>query len=153
MLCSTSNQCFSFPWLIYQLIFNSRLLITPRNNFQILLLPTERRQRTKIVSSILFLMDRVFLLHIQYLATVISTSSSIIDFLFGSFRNSFDVVFYSILDSPTLWFWKYSECCEEFLCWGLGVCSTCLCSSILWNSSNLHVTLLLYLASIGTIST
>ena len=152
MLRISSNQCFSFPWLIYQLIFNSGLLITPRNNFQILLLPTERRQRTKIVSST-FWMNRVFLLHVQHLATIILTSSSIIDFLFRSLRYCFDVLYYSFLDPLTLWFGKYSECLEIFLCWGLGVCPTCLCASILWNSSNLHVTLLLYLDSIDTIST
>ena len=79
-----------------------------------------------------------------------TTNSSIIDSLFRSLRNCFDIFFYSFLDSITLRFPKYSECCEELLCWGLGECSTCLFTNVLCKSSNLNLIslLLLFLDSI-----
>ena len=79
-----------------------------------------------------------------------TTNSSIIDSLFRSPGNCLDVLFYSFLDSLTLRFPKYSECCVELLCWGLGECSTCLFTNVLCKSSNLNFIslLLLFLDSI-----
>ena len=87
----------------------------------------------------------------QFFVDNSTTNSSIIDSLFRSLRNCFDVLFYSFLDSLTLRFPKYSECCEELLCWGLGECSTCLFTNVLYKSSNLNfisLLLLLFLDSI-----
>ena len=81
----------------------------------------------------------------QFFVDNSTTNSSIIDSLFRSLGNCFDVLFYSFLDSLTLRFPKYSECCKELLCWGLGECSTCLFSNVLCKSSNLNFTLLLLL--------
>ena len=86
----------------------------------------------------------------QFFVDYSTTNSSIIDSLFRSLGNCFDVLFYSFLDSITLRFPKYSECCEELLCWGLGECSTCLFTNVLCKSSNLNLIslLLLFLDSI-----
>ena len=86
----------------------------------------------------------------QFFVDNSTTNSSIIDSLFRSLGNCFDVLFYSFLDSLTLRFPKYSECCVELLCWGLGECSTCLFTNVLYKSSNLNLTslLLLFLDSI-----
>ena len=89
----------------------------------------------------------------QFFVDNSTTSSSIIDSLFRSLGNRFDVLFYSFLDSLTLQLWEYSECCEELLCWGLGERSTCLFTNVLYKSSNLNFTslllLLLFLDSIS----
>ena len=89
----------------------------------------------------------------QFFVDNSTTNSSIIDFLFRSLGNCFDILFYSFLDSLTLRFWEYSECCVELLCWGLGERSTCLFTNVLFKSSNLNLTslllLLLFLASIS----
>ena len=86
----------------------------------------------------------------QFFVDYSTTSSSIIDSLFRSLRNCFDVLFYSFLDSITLRFREYSKCCVELLCWGLGECSTCLFTNVLFKSSNLNFIslLLLFLDSI-----
>ena len=88
----------------------------------------------------------------QFFVNNSTTNSSIIDSLFRSLGNCFDVLFYSFLDSLTLRFWEYSECCVELLCWGLGECSTCLFTNVLCKSSNLNFIslslLLLFLDSI-----
>ena len=52
----------------------------------------------------------------QFFVDNSTTNSSIIDSLFRSLGNCFDVLFYSFLDSITLQFWEYSECCVELLC-------------------------------------
>lgn len=137
MLLVTPNQGLAFPGLIFQLNFDSKHIITHKNDLQTILLLMERIQNTIIVSFILFWMDRVFLLFGQYVATIISTYSSVIVFLFRPFRNGFGIVFYLFIDSLTVWFWEYSECWEEFLCWGLGVCSICLFVNVFCKSSNL----------------
>ena len=87
----------------------------------------------------------------QFFVNNSTTNSSIIDSLFRSLGNCLDVLFYSFLDSFTLRFWEYSECCEELLCWGLGERSTCLFTNVLCKSSNLNfisLLLLLFLDSI-----
>ena len=87
----------------------------------------------------------------QFFVDNSTTNSSIIDSLFRSLGNCFDVLFYSFLDSRTLRFPKYSKCCVELLCWGLGECSTCLFTNVLCKSSNLNfisLLLLLFLDSI-----
>ena len=86
----------------------------------------------------------------QFFVDNSTTNSSIIDSLFRSLGNCFDVFFYSFLDSITLWFPKYSECCKELLCWGLGERLTYLFTNVLCKSSNLNFIslLLLFLASI-----
>ena len=81
----------------------------------------------------------------QFFVDNSTNNSSIIDSLFRSLGNCFDVLFYSFLDSLTLRFWEYSECYVELLCWGLGVCSTCLFTNVLYKSSNLNFTSLLLL--------
>ena len=86
----------------------------------------------------------------QFFVDNSTTNSSIIDSLFRSLRNCCDVLFYSFLDSLTLQFQEYSECCVELLCWGLGECSTWLFTNVLCKSSNLNLIslLLLFLDSI-----
>ena len=88
----------------------------------------------------------------QFFVDNSTTNSSIIDSLFRSLRNCCDVLFYSFLDSLTLRFPKYSECCVELLCWGLRVCSTCLFTNVLFKSSNLNfISLLLLLLFLDSI--
>ena len=87
----------------------------------------------------------------QFFVDNSTTNSSIIDFLFRSLRNCFDVLFYSFLDSITLRFREYSECCVELLCWGLGECSTCLFTNVLCKSSNLNIISLLLLLFLDSI--
>ena len=87
----------------------------------------------------------------QFFVDYSTTNSSIIDSLFRSLGNCFDVLFYSFLDFLTLQFWEYSECCVELLCWGLGVCSTCLFTNVLCKSSNLNFTSLLLLLFLDSI--
>ena len=81
----------------------------------------------------------------QFFVDNSTTNSSIIDFLFRSLGDCFDVLFYLFLDSLTLQFREYSKCCVEFLCWGLGECSTCLFTNVLCKSSNLNLISLLLL--------
>ena len=52
----------------------------------------------------------------QFFVDNSTTNSSIIDSLFRSLGNCLDVLFYLFLDSLTLQFWEYSECCVELLC-------------------------------------
>lgn len=52
----------------------------------------------------------------QFFVDNSTTNSSIIDSLFRSLGNCLNVLFYSFLDSITLRFREYSECCVEFLC-------------------------------------
>ena len=87
----------------------------------------------------------------QFFVDNSTTNSSIINSLYRSLGNCFDVLFYSFLDSLTLRFPKYSECCVELLCWGLRECSTCLFTNVLCKSSNLNFIslLLLFLDSIS----
>ena len=88
----------------------------------------------------------------QFFVDNSTTNSSIIDSLFRSLGNCFDVLFYSFQDSLTLRFWEYSKCCVELLCWGLGEYSTCLFTNVLYKSNNLNfisLFLLLFLDSIG----
>ena len=88
----------------------------------------------------------------QFFMDYSTTNSSIIDSLFRSLGNRFDVLFYSFLDSLTLRFREYSECCEELLCWGLGESSTCLFTNVLCKSSNLNfISLLLLLLFLDSI--
>ena len=87
----------------------------------------------------------------QFFVDNSTTNSSIIDFLFRSLRNCFDVLFYSFLDSITLRFREYSECCVELLCWGLGECSTCLFTNVLCKSSNLNIISLLLMLFLDSI--
>ena len=91
----------------------------------------------------------------QFFVDNSTINSSIIDSLFRSLGNCFDVLFYSFLDSLTLWFPKYSKCCVELLCWGLRECSTCLFTNVLCKSSNLNFIslLLLFLDSICHLNT
>ena len=84
----------------------------------------------------------------QFFVDNSTTNSSIIGILYRSLRNcfdAFDALFYSFLDSLILRFPKYSECCVELLCWGLGERSTCLFTNVLFKSSNLNLTSLLLL--------
>ena len=87
----------------------------------------------------------------QFFVDNSTTNSSIIDSLFRSLGNCFDVLFYSFLDSLTLRFWEYSKCCVELLCWGLGECSTCLFTNVLCKSSNLNIISLLLLLFLDSI--
>ena len=88
----------------------------------------------------------------QFFVDNSTTNSSIIDFLFRSLGNCFDVLFYSFLDSLTLRYPIYSECCVELLCWGLRECSTCLFTNVLCKSSNLNFISLLLLLFLDSIS-
>ena len=88
----------------------------------------------------------------QFFVDNSTTNSSIIDSLFRSLRNCFDVLFYSFLDSLTFRFPKYSECYVELLCWGLGECSTWLFTNVLCKSSNLNLISLLLLLFLDSIS-
>ena len=88
----------------------------------------------------------------QFFVDNSTTNSSIIDSFFRSLRNCLDVLFYSFLDSLTLRFPNYSECCVELLCWGLGECSTCVFTNVLFKSSNLNFISLLLLLFLNSIS-
>ena len=87
----------------------------------------------------------------QYFVDNSTTNSSFIDSLFRSLGNCLNVLFYSFLDSITLRFREYSECCVELLCGGLGECSTCLFTNVLCKSSNLNFTSLLLLLFLDSI--